>query len=239
MGWVGSLAWLQQRNMLYGTELAEKEDKRAWEGHRAQAPLDREVDPWGFERLQLHLHKMWWGRDPEEMEQNHHLDEEAFLGYNRRQQEEAILYEAPATARQTAPAVKARFLAMREPAVMAVRASASLVAPVAEHAAASSQRYASVAGSGKAVSLSPRRKVSAVVGEATAFAWGHAPAVGAMNSVVLPSGLAYRSPPQTHRAARASTPLDAASAAAAGAGMRRAPVTTIWTHRISHSSEQS
>ena len=26
MGWVGSLAWLQHQNMLYGTELAEQAD---------------------------------------------------------------------------------------------------------------------------------------------------------------------------------------------------------------------
>merc|ERR1719215_1840007 len=61
MGWVGSLDWLQHHNLLYGTELADSEDVRWWLQQRATAPLDREVDPWGSERLREHLNRMWYG----------------------------------------------------------------------------------------------------------------------------------------------------------------------------------
>jgi len=60
-GWVGSLEWLQHHNLLYGTELADSEDVKWWLQQRATAPLDREVDPWGSERLLEHLHRMWYG----------------------------------------------------------------------------------------------------------------------------------------------------------------------------------
>merc|ERR1719296_474307 len=68
--WVGSLDWLQQHNLLYGTELADQEDATYWNKQRAGAPLDREVDPWGSERLMEHLSRMWYGvRTPEIQQQ--------------------------------------------------------------------------------------------------------------------------------------------------------------------------
>lgn len=65
IGWLGSLAWLQEQNLLYGTELADKEDVRWWSEQRAAAPLDREVDPWGALKLREHLDKMWYGHTNE------------------------------------------------------------------------------------------------------------------------------------------------------------------------------
>mmetsp|Transcript_147448 Transcript_147448/g.471461 ORF Transcript_147448/g.471461 Transcript_147448/m.471461 type:complete len:762 (-) Transcript_147448:206-2491(-) len=65
LNYVGSLEWLQRQNMLYGTELADSEDVRWWLQQRTAAPLDREVDPWGAERLLEHLHRMWYGYSPE------------------------------------------------------------------------------------------------------------------------------------------------------------------------------
>jgi len=62
---LGSLAWLQEQNLLYGTELADKEDVRWWSEQRAAAPLDREVDPWGALKLREHLDKMWYGHTNE------------------------------------------------------------------------------------------------------------------------------------------------------------------------------
>jgi len=69
LNWVGSLEWLQRHNMLYGTELADNEDVRWWLQHRTSAPLDREVDPWGAERLLEHLNRMWYGGQPEQPRQ--------------------------------------------------------------------------------------------------------------------------------------------------------------------------
>jgi hypothetical protein len=65
IGWVGTLDWLQQHNLLYGTELADPEDVRWWMLQRQGAPLDREVDPWGCTKLRDHLNKMWYGRTAE------------------------------------------------------------------------------------------------------------------------------------------------------------------------------
>lgn len=65
IGWLGSLAWLQEQNLLYGTELADKEDVRWWSEQRTAAPLDREVDPWGALKLREHLDKMWYGHTNE------------------------------------------------------------------------------------------------------------------------------------------------------------------------------
>lgn len=229
VGWVGSLAWLQQRNMLYGTELADQDDCRQWEVNRAQAPLDREVDPWGFERLRAHLHRMWWGRDPEEMDQN----EETYSGYTARTQEdlnaclaaypteEIILYEAPASARQTAPTLSSRrqagLMGARDAsASIAVRSSPSRAAPAA------AGRYSTA----EAVSLSPRRK-------AAGYAWGgRGPGSATVSSsVVLPASV-YRSPLQTHRALRANAKPDTVPAAGGSTFRRAPPITTIWTTRI-------
>jgi len=68
VGWVGSIEWLRNRNMLYGTELAEPEDVDWWVEQRALAPLDREVDPWGCTKLRDHLNKMWYGLTTEELQ---------------------------------------------------------------------------------------------------------------------------------------------------------------------------
>eukprot|EP00929_Paragymnodinium_shiwhaense_P013025 TRINITY_DN120889_c0_g1_i1.p1 TRINITY_DN120889_c0_g1~~TRINITY_DN120889_c0_g1_i1.p1 ORF type:complete len:966 (-),score=196.44 TRINITY_DN120889_c0_g1_i1:109-2958(-) len=67
--WVGSLDWLQHHNLLYGTELADSEDIRWWMQQRGSAPLDREVDPWGSERLLEHLGRMWYGTSASTKEQ--------------------------------------------------------------------------------------------------------------------------------------------------------------------------
>jgi len=69
IGWVGSLSWLQSHNRLYGTELATAKDVERWMEHRAHAPLDRDVDPWGCLKLQDHLSRMWYGKGYEELQE--------------------------------------------------------------------------------------------------------------------------------------------------------------------------
>jgi len=69
IGWVGSLSWLQRHNRLYGTELATSKDVERWLEHRAHAPLDRDVDPWGCLKLQDHLSRMWYGKGYEELQE--------------------------------------------------------------------------------------------------------------------------------------------------------------------------
>eukprot|EP00434_Breviolum_minutum_P031351 symbB.v1.2.027723.t2/scaffold2860.1/size68653/2 len=64
-----------EQNLLYGTELADKDDLRWWSEQRAAAPLDREVDPWGALKLREHLDKMWYGHANENSAQ----EEEALL----------------------------------------------------------------------------------------------------------------------------------------------------------------
>uniref|UniRef100_A0A7S4RCB3 Uncharacterized protein n=1 Tax=Alexandrium monilatum TaxID=311494 RepID=A0A7S4RCB3_9DINO len=66
VGWLGSLEWLQRHSLLYGTELADSEDVKWWTRHRAYAPLDSEVDPWGCTKLREHLHRIWYGNRPSE-----------------------------------------------------------------------------------------------------------------------------------------------------------------------------
>jgi len=87
--WVGSLDWLQQHNLLYGTELADSDDVRWWLQQRTGAPLDREVDPWGSERLLEHLHRMWYGGRAVEVEVqvDHELQQQA--AWEREQQRAA------------------------------------------------------------------------------------------------------------------------------------------------------
>eukprot|EP00931_Biecheleriopsis_adriatica_P053845 TRINITY_DN31610_c0_g1_i1.p1 TRINITY_DN31610_c0_g1~~TRINITY_DN31610_c0_g1_i1.p1 ORF type:complete len:752 (-),score=128.49 TRINITY_DN31610_c0_g1_i1:62-2317(-) len=91
VGWLGSLAWLQEQNLLYGTELADAEDARWWMEQRAGAPLDHEVDPWGAVKLRDHLDRMWYGRTSEEMAQEERqqrllLQQEQLLLKQRQQQ---------------------------------------------------------------------------------------------------------------------------------------------------------
>lgn len=59
VGWLGSLNWLRRHHCLYGNELADSEDVRWWLKQRQGAPLDHQVDPWGFHRLQEHLARTW------------------------------------------------------------------------------------------------------------------------------------------------------------------------------------
>ena len=59
VGWLGSLSWLRRHHCLYGNELADSEDVRWWLKQRQGAPLDHQVDPWGFHRLQEHLSHTW------------------------------------------------------------------------------------------------------------------------------------------------------------------------------------
>lgn len=73
IGWLGSLAWLQEEKRLYGTELADSEDVRWWSEQRAAAPLDREVDPWGALKLREHLDKMWYGHTNENIAEEEEL----------------------------------------------------------------------------------------------------------------------------------------------------------------------
>jgi len=54
-GYVGSLAWLEPRNIVYGGELADDEDTRHWMLQRAGADNDKEVDPRGHHALMAHL----------------------------------------------------------------------------------------------------------------------------------------------------------------------------------------
>eukprot|EP00930_Biecheleria_cincta_P037930 TRINITY_DN26071_c0_g1_i1.p1 TRINITY_DN26071_c0_g1~~TRINITY_DN26071_c0_g1_i1.p1 ORF type:complete len:688 (-),score=70.93 TRINITY_DN26071_c0_g1_i1:335-2398(-) len=66
LGWLGSLAWLQEKNLLYGTELADAEDASWWIEQQRDAPLDHEVDPWGALKLRDHLDRMWYGQTSDE-----------------------------------------------------------------------------------------------------------------------------------------------------------------------------
>lgn len=73
--WLGSLEWLQKHNLLYGTELADQEDVEWWLQQRSTAPFDREVDPWGSERLLEHLNRMWYGGRSTEVVQQQQQEE--------------------------------------------------------------------------------------------------------------------------------------------------------------------
>merc|ERR1712194_72233 len=59
LDYVGSLSWLQKRQRLYGTELAEPSDHQNWAAAYQVAPRDVEIDPWGAKRLREHLARMW------------------------------------------------------------------------------------------------------------------------------------------------------------------------------------
>jgi len=79
VGWLGSLVWLQEQNLLYGTELADAEDARWWMEQRADAPLDHQVDPWGAMKLRDHLDRMWYGRSSEELLQEKQAQQQQLL----------------------------------------------------------------------------------------------------------------------------------------------------------------
>jgi len=242
IGWVGSLAWLQQRSLLYGTELADLEDKVWWVQNHANAPLDREVDPWGFVKLRDHLNKMWFGRSTEELEQEQRLEElrldeekRLYMLYNVQQQwhmdpghftqRQAVLQLPEDAARLGVSASTLHQTWCHGE----LTAGAQCVGPLA-----------SSTGSGKAPSLSPRGEVLRVPGETAC------PGRSLVFGAAQPSSLLFRSPPQTHRATRAAVQDTAAAAAAAvaaqnqavvaAASARRAPV-TVWAHRAMSSSD--
>eukprot|EP00930_Biecheleria_cincta_P049266 TRINITY_DN344_c2_g1_i1.p1 TRINITY_DN344_c2_g1~~TRINITY_DN344_c2_g1_i1.p1 ORF type:complete len:725 (+),score=91.25 TRINITY_DN344_c2_g1_i1:55-2175(+) len=91
LGWLGSLAWLQQQNLLYGTELADEEDARWWMEQRQDAPLDHEVDPWGAMKLRDHLDRMWYGLTSEEMAQE--MEQQKLLQQQQQQQQKLMLQQ--------------------------------------------------------------------------------------------------------------------------------------------------
>eukprot|EP00418_Pyrodinium_bahamense_P036163 CAMPEP_0179202448 /NCGR_PEP_ID=MMETSP0796-20121207/100840_1 /TAXON_ID=73915 /ORGANISM="Pyrodinium bahamense, Strain pbaha01" /LENGTH=601 /DNA_ID=CAMNT_0020907169 /DNA_START=105 /DNA_END=1907 /DNA_ORIENTATION=- len=220
VGWVGSLEWLQQRNMLYGTELAEPEDVRSWYENRADAPLDREVDPWGCTKLRDHLNKMWYGLTTEELQAR-------YEELDREQQLEASACAAAATQEQLQlqqawqPQVQQAWppaeLQMQQGRQVLHRLDAqaqnlsgthaSLRSPLrterasmARLTAASSPAEMAAAG-GKAASLSPRREARWVKGELTGHGRGSMKLLGAPP----PSATSFASPSQVHRSTRLST----------------------------------
>lgn len=85
VGWLGSLTWLQEKNLLYGTELADAEDASWWAEQRQDAPLDHEVDPWGAMKLRDHLDRMWYGRTSEETAQE---EQQRLLLQHQQQQQQ-------------------------------------------------------------------------------------------------------------------------------------------------------
>lgn len=85
--WLGSLEWLQKHNLLYGTELADVEDVQWWMQQRTTAPLDREVDPWGSEKLLDHLNRMWYGGQSAEELQQQQQEERRRRRAERRERE--------------------------------------------------------------------------------------------------------------------------------------------------------
>lgn len=217
-GWVGSLDWLQQNNLLYGTELADSEDVRWWVQQRTTAPLDREVDPWGFERLREHLNRVWYGCSSGEAEprgrealteddagwelSQHHCDFE--------QEDIFAAFAAPQETLRRQPPVTTSASSSRACRRIGVASSLRSL-PVAEQ---SGRRQVSMSArtAGKPVrdgaSLSPRHE---------AIPWVSADQVGrckgAMFGAPPPSMHSYKSqtnyrvashsPLQTHRTARA------------------------------------
>lgn len=234
--WLGSLEWLQRRNMLYGTELADEEDVRWWRLQREGAPLDREVDPWGSVKLRGHLHRIWYGRSPE--------DDAELRAAEAAQSESEPVVQDPLPYEAAQPPRAATMLAPRrsypqhahEPAVAAngllVAQGTHGVRPMAGGRQQNRSRAGSLVmlmTSGKALPLSPRHEQAIM----TEFAsHGH----GAVLKVPLQASpqVFCAVQPQVHRAACAVMPdLATARLQAAGATatavMRRGPV-TIYTH---------
>lgn len=189
--WVGSLEWLQQQNMLYGTELADSEDVRWWLQQRTTAPLDREVDPWGSERLVEHLHRMWYGGRTVEP------DEPA--------QQQVRREHRPSQPHVQQPHYQQRLQQQREQSTLSRRArethrrSSCGPSMVGEVALAGSEP---AAGSAR-----PTRGIASARCSVAGLASGAPPpsaaaAAGVLQKAALrmPSG----SPPQTHRAPRAT-----------------------------------
>lgn len=229
-GWVGSLEWLQKHNLLYGTELADAEDVKWWLQQRATAPLDREVDPWGSERLLEHLNRMWYGgraveimqqqqkqrqREQQELEQR---TEDIFSAFA------AFPQESSSQAHETGTWTNAKSV-LRAPAAAAGVASSLRALPSAERSPGG--RQVSVAsqkeGLRTGASLSPRLEAAsgppwitnggtptAPLGPDSLAARLKGAVLGApppsMHGYQRSYRVASHSPPQTHRAARATVP---------------------------------
>merc|ERR1719379_1913437 len=73
-GWLGTIEWLKRNNFLYGTELADTSDTTNWHERRKDAPLDREVDPWGCGKMQEHMARMW-SRENDIVERHREIQE--------------------------------------------------------------------------------------------------------------------------------------------------------------------
>lgn len=239
-GWVGSLEWLQKHNLLYGTELADSDDVKWWLQQRATAPLDKEVDPWGSERLLEHLNRMWYGGRAVELMQQQQKQRQAERDALRdrdwsREQRSEDIFSAFAAAPQESSnqtyevgAWNNGKLAGRVPASAGV-ASSLRALPSADRSAGPRQvSVASVPGNPKdslrtGASLSPRLEAASASPWITNGGTPTAPACpdslaarlkGAVLGAPPPSMHGYQrsyrvashSPPQTHRAARATVP---------------------------------
>lgn len=236
IGWVGTLDWLQHHNHLYGTELADPEDTRWWAQQRANAPLDRHVDPWGCTKLRDHLNRMWYGRTTEELQESERDQryeeaclaerdqryEEAYMNYGNMQQDVYVLYEAsqpwggepaigPGQCLAYGSEGQARSIRGAVPSTIRSQQSAERAVAL--------RPVPSMSGAGKATSLSPRRETqwmqSEVVGRSKGAAMGAPP----------PSSLhSYQSPPQTHRAPRVPQAVPQAAVGVTSTFRPRSPV---------------
>jgi len=215
--WVGSLEWLQHHNLLYGTELADNEDVRWWLHHRATAALDREVDPWGSEKLLEHLSRMWYGASRAELQEQQRLAEQQKLAEQQAQMQHRSESDTSRRHRheqRNADDIYGAFSSAQDPAIAAAMTSAcgstsgrSATARsrlTGSHnspqlrAVASAERsvghrqvsMASVSSAtGKATSLSPRHEAAA------AAAW-----VGGDGSGRSSKGAIFGAPPPTSAA---------------------------------------
>eukprot|EP00438_Fugacium_kawagutii_P002869 Skav222163 [mRNA] locus=scaffold3048:58569:66882:- [translate_table: standard] len=59
VGWLGSFEWLLRNQKVFGTELAEAEDRQLWSLEKSLAPPDNDIDPWGHRELHRHLAVPW------------------------------------------------------------------------------------------------------------------------------------------------------------------------------------
>jgi len=227
VGWVGSLDWLQRHNMLYGTELADEEDVSWWIEHRTLAPLDREVDPWGFERLREHLNRMWYGRAVEVQEREEDMlamSENHSYQYEIEQSEDIFAAFAAVPVEPVQPQIKVasqqwaakptfsrgRAQAGAEPQgrLLGIGSLRSLPADQNRRQVSmtSSVHVASKAGPrDQAASLSPRRDPVGVSSEGRKGPLGSGPLMHYQKGPNY--RVASHSPLQTHRAPRATVPV--------------------------------
>eukprot|EP00928_Gymnodinium_smaydae_P017871 TRINITY_DN16825_c0_g1_i1.p1 TRINITY_DN16825_c0_g1~~TRINITY_DN16825_c0_g1_i1.p1 ORF type:complete len:803 (-),score=57.09 TRINITY_DN16825_c0_g1_i1:47-2455(-) len=231
VGWVGTLDWLQHHNLLYGTELADPEDVNWWEHQRANAPLDRDVDPWGSAKLRDHLNKMWYGRTTEELElmqaaaeqeqrmleEQSRLYDESLAAYSMAQLGAQAAYASKAQA-HTAPLangsgyasngavtynVNGGYVFSQASAAVPASARAPLRSPAPTDRSMSHRPQAAARFNGKSTSLSPRRETrwTRTVDGSGAKLARSLLASGAPPPSSMQSA---QSPLMTHRAARTS-----------------------------------